>query len=276
MAGSEIRIWHQSFTVLENLPDYAGALRAHMAKVSRPGTEVVLHGMHPDTYATEYPGADIRFTYLYLLHAQQFAVNGLSAQRQGFDAYAISTLPDPLLRETRSLLEIPVVGYGEAAMHLACFLGQRFGILVFIDALVPLLEENARRYGLAGRMAGVRHAGFQFSDVAAAFANPGPVVERFQEAARRMIADGADVLIPGEAVLCVLLASQGVSRVDDVPVVDALAATVKMAEALVDLRRIAGLEVSRKGHFNAAPPRGRVAELLRFYGLDRFGGVTGA
>jgi hypothetical protein len=91
-----------------------------------------------------------------------------------------------------------------------------------------------------------------------------------------MIADGADVLIPGEAVLCVLLASQGVSRVDDVPVVDALAATVKMAEALVDLRRITGLEVSRKGPFNAAPPRGRVAELLRFYGLDRFGGVTGA
>jgi Asp/Glu/hydantoin racemase len=95
-------------------------------------------------------------------------------------------------------------------------------------------------------------------------------VERFQEAARRMIADGADVLIPGEAVLSVLLASQGVSRVDDVPVVDALAATVKMAEALVDLRRLTGLEVSRKGHFAAAPPRGRVEELLRFYGLDQF------
>ena len=92
MAGSEIRIWHQSFTVLENLPDYAAALRAHLAKVSRPGTEVVLHGMHPDTYATEYPGADIRFSYLYLLHAHQFAVNGLSAQRQGFDAYANNDL----------------------------------------------------------------------------------------------------------------------------------------------------------------------------------------
>ncbi len=275
MASHDMRIWHQSFTVLEKLPDYAAALRAHMAKVARPGTEVVLHGMHPDTYATEYPGTDIRYSYPYQLHAQQFAVNGLRAQREGFDAYAISTLPDPLLRETRSLLDIPVVGYGEAAMHVACLLGQRFGILVFIDALVPVLEENARRYGLDRRLAGVRHAGFQFGDVAPAFANPGPVVERFREAARRMIADGADVLIPGEAVLCVLLASQGVSRVDDVPVVDALAATVKIAEALVDLRRVAGLQVSRKSVFTAAPPAGRVAELLRFYGLDRFGGAAG-
>ena len=271
MASPEIRIWHQSFTVLENLPDYAASLRAHMAKVSRPGTEVVLHGMHPGTYASEYPGNDIRHSYLYFLHANQFVTNGLAAQQQGYDAYAISTLPDPALRETRSVLDIPVVGYGETAMHLACLLGQRFGILLFIEELIPLLEENVRRYGLASRLAAIRHVGFRFHDIAAAFKQPAPIVERFQDAARRMIAEGADVLIPGEAVLCVLLASQGVSRVDDVPVLDALAATVKMAEAMVDLRRIMGIEVSRKGYFTAAPPRGRVSELLRFYGLDQLG-----
>lgn len=269
MPAPAIKIWHQSFTVLEKLPDYAAALRAHMGRVARPGTEVVLHGMHRDTYATEYPGNDIRYCLLHGLHASQFVVNGLAAQEAGYDAYAISTIPDPALRETRSLLDIPVVAYGETAMHLACFLGQRFGILVFIEELVPLLEENVRRYGLVSRVAAVRHVGFRFADVAAAFARPAPIVERFQEAARRMIADGADVLIPGEAVLCVLLASQGVSRVDDVPVLDALAATVKMAEVMVDLRRVAGIEVSRRGYFAAVPPRGRVVDLLRFYGLDR-------
>lgn len=91
MASPEIRIWHQSFTVLENLPDYAASLRAHMAKVSRPGTKVELHGMHPATYASEYPGNDIRHSYLYFLHANQFVTNGLAAQQQGYDAYAIST-----------------------------------------------------------------------------------------------------------------------------------------------------------------------------------------
>lgn len=51
-----MRIWHQSFTVLENLPAYEAALQAHMQRVCRPGTEVMLHGMHPDTHTTNDRG----------------------------------------------------------------------------------------------------------------------------------------------------------------------------------------------------------------------------
>ena len=270
MPDKTIRIWHQSFTVLENLPTYAATLRAHLSKVARPNTEITLHGMHPDTFVTEYPGTDIRHSLLFRLHASQFVVNAVVAQEQGYDCYAICTIPDPALYELRSAINIPVVGYGESAMHLACLLGQRFGILVFIEEFVSLLEENVRRYGLASRLAEVRHVGFGFAEVSEAFAHPAPIIEKFHVAARQIIANGADVIIPGEAVLCAVLMSQGVSRVDDVPVVDALAATVKMAELMVDLRRVAGLRASRKGYFGAAPPRERIAELLRFYGLDRF------
>lgn len=270
-----MRIWHQSFTVLGKLPAYEAAIQAHMKRVARPDSEIVLHGMHPDTYATEYPGNDIKHSYLHLLHAHQFVLNGLAAQKQGFDAYAISTLPDPLLGETRSVLDIPVVGYGEASMHLSCLLGRRFGILVFIGDLIPLLLENVRRYGLADRLAAIRHVGFSFADVLPSFDKPGPIIERFQGAARRMILDGADVIIPGEAVLSVLLASNGISRVDDVPLLDGLAATVKMAELLVDLRRHAGVEVSRRTYFTASPPTQRVSELMAFYGLDRLMPRTG-
>ena len=264
-----MRIWHQSFTVLENLPDYRAALEAHMQKVARSDTEVVLHGMDPETYATEYPGNDIRYAYLHFLHAGQFAINGLAAQRAGYDAYAISTLPDPALRETQSILDIPVVGYGESSMHLASMLGQRFGILVFIDELIPLLRDNARRYGLESRVADIRHVGFRFGDVGAGFADPGPTIERFKDAARDLIRDGAEVIIPGEAPLCVLLAAQGVFRIDDVPVLDALAATIKMTELMVDLRRVAGVEIARTGYYREAPPEERVDELIRFYGMDR-------
>ena len=59
------RIWHQSFTVLAKLEPYRAALEAHVSKVCRPDTEVVLHGMHPDTYQTEYPGIDIRYAACY-------------------------------------------------------------------------------------------------------------------------------------------------------------------------------------------------------------------
>ena len=265
-----MRIWHQSFTVLQNLGAYDEALRAHFRRVARQETEIVMHGMHPDTYRSNYPGEDIRHASLQYLHGMQFVAAGLKAQEEGYDAYAISTLPDPGLREIRSMLEIPVVGYGESAMLASCLLGRRFGILVFIAELAPLLEDNVRRYGLQDRFAGARDVGFRFNDVLAGYSDPAPLIDRFRAAARGLIAHGADVIIPGEAPLCVLLASKGVSEVDGVPVMDSLSAWIKCAEMLVDLRRQSTVQGSTRGYFHEPPKRERLREIAAFYGLDRF------
>lgn len=262
-----IRIWHQSFTVLSDLGAYGAALDAHFRRVARPDTEIVMHGMKPGTYRSNYPGDDIRHAGLQRLHSLQFLTAGVQAEDEGYDAYAISTLPDPALREIRSLLTIPVVGYGEAAMLTACLLGSRFAIMVFINELTDLLADNARQYGLAGRLVGVSDVGFRFGDVLSGFADPAPLIERFHAAARRQIAAGAEVLIPGEAPLCVLLASQGVSQVDGVPVLDSLSCWIKQAELLVDLKRQSGIQRCQNGYFNAPPSRDRLREVLAFYGL---------
>ena len=261
-----MKIWHQSFTVLSDLGAYDDALKAHFKRVARPDTEIVMHGMRPGTYQTNYPGIDIRHAAIQHLHAAQFIQAGLQAEDDGFDAYAISTLPDPALREIRSLLKIPVVGYGESAMLSSCLLGAKFGVVVFISELTDLIAENARRYGLSERFAGVRDVGFRFDDVLKGFSQPAPLIERFRESARAQIARGAEVIIPGEAPLCVLLASQGVSAVDGVPVLDSLSCWVKHAEMLVDLKRQSGVERCQRGYYNEPPPRERVRELLNFYG----------
>ena len=265
-----MRIWHQSFTVLKDLGTYDAALRSHFKRVARPETEIVLHGMHPGTYPTNYPGEDIRHASLQYLHGMQFVAAAIRAQEEGYDAYAISTLPDPALREIRSMLEIPVVGYGESAMLASCLLGGRFGILAFIPELAPLLEDNVRRYGLQERFAGVRDVGFRFTDVLAAYAEPSRLIERFRAAARDLIAAGADAIIPGEAPLCVLLAANGISEVDGVPVLDALSTWIKSAEMLVDLGRQSGIRGSSRGYYHEPPKRERLQELARFYGLDKF------
>jgi allantoin racemase len=264
-----MRIYHQSFTVLEKLPAYAEAMAAHFRKVAAPGTEVVMHGMHPDTYRTNYPGNDIQFAYFQTLHSQQFILGALTAEEQGFDAFALMTLPEPSLRDIRSLVDIPVVGYGESAMLAATMLGQRVGLLLFITGMAETVERNVRRMGLAERFLGAHPVGFTFDDVLAAYAAPEPLLERFRTSARGLIARGADVIIPGEAPLCMLLARAGVSEVDGVPVLDAVAATLKAAEMMVGLRRVTGVRPSRRGHFQATPPRERVRELLRFYGIER-------
>jgi Asp/Glu/hydantoin racemase len=265
-----MRIWHQSFTVLEDLGPYDRALRAQFKRVARPDTEIVLHGMHPGTYRSNYPGEDIKHASLQYLHSMQFFAAALRAQEEGFDAYAISTLPEPGLLEIRGLVDIPVVGYGESAMLTACMLGQKFGVLLFIEEMGPLIEHNVRGHGLQDRFAGVRHVGFRFKDVLAGYDDPTDLIRRFEVAARELIARGADVIIPGEAPLCVLLAGHGVSSVDGVPVLDSLACWIKAAETLVDLRSQSGVRGCSRGYFHEPPGADRLRELVAFYHLNEF------
>jgi Asp/Glu/hydantoin racemase len=261
-----MRIWHQSFTVLSDLGAYDEALKKHFRDVARPDTEIVMHGMRPGTYRSNYPGDDIRHVALQHLHSIQFVQAGWQAQKQGFDAYAISTLPDPALREIRGLLDIPVVGYGESAMLEARRIGKRFSVLVFIPELVDQIRDNAQRYGFGAQLADVAHVGFQFGDVLKGFTDPAQLIDRFRAAVRAQIAKGAEVIIPGEAPLCVLLARNGISEVDGVPIVDSLACWIKMAEGMVELKR-QGMAPQRKGYFEELPAPDRVEEILRFYGL---------
>jgi Asp/Glu/hydantoin racemase len=268
-----MRIWHHSFTVLENLPAYAAAMREHFSRVAAPGTEVVMHGMHPETYLTEYPGHDIQYSYFQTLHSQQFVLGAIEAEEQEFDCFALTTLPEPSLIEIRSLVDIPVVGYGESAMLAASMLGQRIGVLLFIGGMRETVQRNVERMGLASRFVGAGTVSFTFNDVLAAYAaDPAPLLERFRQDARALIARGADVIIPGEAPLCLLLSRHGVAEVDGVPVLDAVTATIKAAEMMVGLRRITGAKPCRRGYFQARPPRERVKELLRFYGIASLDG----
>lgn len=265
-----MRIWHQSFTVLEDLPAYADAMKVHAAKVLRSDSEVVWHGQIKGTYPANYPGDDIGYGYLYAMHANQWVAAGRAAEAQGFDAYAMCTLPNPMLREVRALVDIPVVGLGEATFHFATMYGQRFGVLLFIDRMVPLYREQVRAYGLGDRCAAIRASGISFREVLSGYADPAAVLGKFEDAARAMIRDeGADVIVPGEVPLSLLLARNGVTRIGDVPVMDTLAVALKTAELMVDLTRATGIRHSRHGFFNSVPGPARVDDVQKFYGVDK-------
>ena len=230
----------------------------------------MLHGQLPGTYPSNYPGNDIGFGYTYWVHGHQWIAAGRAAEQQGFDAYAMCTLPNPMLREARSMLGIPVIGMGETCCHLATMFGQRFAIMLFIDRMIPLYQEQIRNYSLEIRCAGVVASGLGFGGVLEAYTHPAKAIEQFQDAARKVIKEtGADVIIPGEMPLNLLIARNGISRVDDVPIIDGLGSTLKMAELMVDLQRVTGIKHSRHGFFNAVPSMERVYEVGQFYGVDR-------
>ncbi|MBN9427397.1 MAG: racemase [Burkholderiales bacterium] len=267
-----MKIWHQSFTTLARVPEYDESLRAHIKKIVRPDTEVVVHGTHAGTHGHrkgDGPSTDVGFAYFQSLHAHQFARAAILAEERGFDAFALTTLPEPGIREIRSLVDIPVVGYGECAMTLAMHLGQKFGVLLFIKEMIPMIQSNVDRMGLTGRCAAIRYVGFPSSAVLPTKEAPAQVLEIFYENARQLIADGADVIIPGEAPLSLMLHRAGISRVDDVPVIDGVAATLKTAEMLVDMKRLLGTSRSTRGYYQAIPMRERVKELMDLYGVSK-------
>lgn len=273
-ADAGVRIWHQSFTVLDDVGGYRDALADHVAKVARPGTTVDLHGMAPGTYPTDYPGTHIRYLHLQQLLREQFVRAAVTAEEQGYDAFFIATIPDVGFEEIRTLVDIPVVAYGQASLLVGATLGNRVGIVNFIDDLQPQLRRNAEAYGLGGLLGPIVSIDLPFGGILDGYRDAGPVVDAFTAAARRAIQAGAEVVVPGEGPLNILLARNGVASVDDVPVVDSLAAGVKLCEARVDLRRSSGLGPSRHGLFHARPPAELVAAAQTFAGEWRASGRT--
>ncbi|WP_223588386.1 aspartate/glutamate racemase family protein [Neobacillus bataviensis] len=263
-----MKIWHQSLTTIDRIPQYRDAIVYHVNRIARPDVEVVLHGMTEETYPTHYPGIFITHAYLQNLHREQFIRAALMAEKAGYDAMFIATIPDVGLLEARTLVDIPVVGYGQASFHMASMLGDCIGVVNFLGPLADELRQNAARYGLGSKLGPIVQTEAGFDAVLAGFNDPEHVIAAFKTAAETAISQGADVIVPGEGPMNVFLATHGISRIGDVPVIDSFAAGIKMCESLVDLSKHSGVYMTRKGYFNAKPPAEAVARLRELYHLE--------
>jgi len=260
-----MRVWHQSFTVLEDVPHYTAALERHLGRVAAAGTTVDLHGMAPGTYPSDYPGVHIGYAYLAGLHKEQFVRAAQQAQAEGYDAFMIATIPDTAFEECRSVVDIPVVAFGNSSVAFAATLGSRVAIVHFIGGLRDQIRRNMRSYGFSDLVGPVVQVDARFHDIMAAYAEPTGLLDAFREAARTAIADGADVIVPGEGPLNVFLADQGVVEVDGVPVVDSLGVLLQMAEIRGATYCRTGLTPSRAGFFHAQPPAEAIDAARAFY-----------
>lgn len=263
-----MKIWHQSLTTIDRVPQYRDAIMNHVSRIARPDVEVVLHGMTEETYPTHYPGIFITHAYLQNLHREQFVRAALMAEKAGYDAMFIATIPDVGLLEARTLVDIPVVGYGQASFHMASMLGDCIGVVNFLAPLADEIRQNAARYGLGGKLGPIVQTDVGFDAILAGFKDPQPVIDSFIKAAESAISEGADVIVPGEGPMNVFLATHGISRIGDVPIVDSFGAGIKMCESLADLQRVSGVYMTRKGYFNAKPPVEAVERLREMYGLE--------
>jgi len=157
----------------------------------------------------------------------------MAAHAADADAAIVGAFSDPGLGAARELLDIPVVGMAEAAMLTACMLGRRFAIVTFAQALEPWYQECVDYNGLSGRSAGVFCLDEPFRGVADVAEEK---ADQLAALCGRAIAAGAECCILGGAPLAGLAA--GIAARVPVPLVDAVVAAVKQAEALVALRPV--------------------------------------
>ncbi len=167
-----MRIWHQSFTVLEDVPHYRAALERHLARVVDAGTSIDFHGMTPGTYPTDYPGMHIGYAYLAGLHKEQFVRAAQRAQEEGYDAFVIGTIPDTAFEECSSVVDIPVVAFGNTSVGFASGLGSRVGIVHFIGELRDQIRRNMRTYGFGDLVGPIVQVDARFHDIMAPTPSP--------------------------------------------------------------------------------------------------------
>jgi allantoin racemase len=260
-----MKIWYQSLFDVGRVPAYFEGIRKRIGTVARPGTEVHLHSMPEGVYGGRTPAEVVIYPYIAALHAQLILDSALRAEAQGYDVFALSSVQDPAIEEARSLVDIPVVGYGEAAMHFACLLGSRFVIIAFGERFDQMLDVRVKRLGLSERaLPTMLMERTTFADVGNGLDDATAIVECFSATARKAIALGAEAIIPGQLYLSEAIARAGVTRIDEVPIVDGLAAVVKMAEAMADFKKL-GISVSRRGYTHARPPKDVLEHARKFH-----------
>ena len=136
---------------------------------------------------------------------------------------------NPALYTAREIVKIPIVGPGEASLALAYIIGHKYSVLVVLKGVIPRFENKIRMYGFIERLASVRSIEI-------------PVLrlekEKTQntlltEAKKAIEEDGADTIILGCTGMSGM--AKGLQETLGIPVIDPTAASLKMAETLVDM-----------------------------------------
>ncbi len=178
---------------------------------------------------------------------------------KGYDAILQTCFYDPLVREAREILQIPVIGIAEASMHIASILGAKFSVIVGRTKWIDKMAENARRCGFESKIASWIALGEGVQELSAG--NEKTIIELSEMARKCIDEDGAEVIVMGCGGF--VQYAKPVSERVGVPFIDSYMAGVKMAELLADLYLL-GIKPSKANTYEKPP-----ADVLeRIYSTD--------
>lgn len=230
------------------------------SKVLHADTVIAQNNVPRSTYV-------VNSIYLELLNNAEIVRGIIEGEKQGYDVAVVSSGDDAGVVCAREVVKIPVVGMTEAAMHLACQLGSKFALITINDKCVPILERNLKLSGMEDRAITRKPARaiddpnwesithqlpnwFASLDYAREH-----VIPAFEKVAKECIEDGAEVICTAAGPLGVLsLAEYNKVSGTEVPVIECIAAGVKMAELLGDMNRLLNVSTSKHLTYQSLPP----------------------
>jgi allantoin racemase len=169
-----------------------------------------------------------------------------AGEADGVDGYVIACFGDTGLDAAREIAAGPVVGMTEAALYAAALIAPVFSIVTLPPRTKIFAERVLWHAGLERRCPKVRAIDVTVSDCDD---EASVVMQPFLDEARRAIAeDHAEAIVLGCAGLQPLV--EPLTETLGVPVIEGVAAAVKLVEALVAMR----LRTSKRGAWGY-PPR---------------------
>lgn len=228
-AVTTMRVLYQLTMPMERTalgPEEVERRRAFLQGKAAPGTEVLVRSnpSAPPSIESAYDGAMSVPALLHEVH---------KAEAEGIDAVIIGCFSDPGLDAAREIVEIPVIGPGATALHLAAQLGTRFGIIAPLAGHAGRARAQMRKLGLAESFASVRGMGMSVLDLAR---ERDAAMARIAEAGRRAVEeDGADVLVLGCMSMAFLDVTRELQAMIGVPVVNPVTGALKTAEMVVGM-----------------------------------------
>jgi allantoin racemase len=154
------------------------------------------------------------------------------AQHPDVDAIVVACFDDTGVDAVRTLVNVPVLGIGEAAYHAASMIANKFSVITTLSRSVPGLENNLMRYGLAQKCARVRAT--EIPVLKLEEGDPATLFKIRSEIREAIGQDNAEAIVLGCAGMADLMAE--LSAEFGLPVIDGVAAGVTFAEALVNNR----------------------------------------
>jgi Asp/Glu/hydantoin racemase len=205
--------------------------------VANENTDVVMR--------TAQTGVEYIETRMEALIAGGVAGRILAEERNDVDGAVLAAFGDPGIPALKELVDLPVVGVTEAAMHTAALQGANVGIVAISRRIIAWYRETIEQMGMGSMVASVR-------SLESPIHNINSLREEFRDELLSLIQftadhDGADVVIMAGAPLAGY--ARQVRGRSPVPIVDGIAAATKQCELLVSL----GCGVHRSGSFSRPP-----------------------